>query len=216
MPTAHQFDTPEQQFEASNLGMWLFLATEVLFFGGLFAGYLQYRNWYPRAFAAGSHELDVTLGAINTAILLVSSLTMALAVHAAQTDRPRRSAALLAGTIVLGGTFLAIKAVEYAHKFAEGLVPGPSFVPPPGDATQHVELFVSFYFALTGLHALHMVVGIGLLAVLTVMAWRRRYGSQYYTPVELTGLYWHFVDIVWVFLFPLFYLIHQPGASAGP
>jgi cytochrome c oxidase subunit 3 len=221
---AHHFDDAQQQYSAANLGMWLFLATEILFFGGLFAGYAQYRYWYPEAFAIGSHRLDVLLGAINTAVLLTSSLTMALAVRAAQTSDRQGVVRLLALTIVLGSVFLGVKAYEYYHKFEEHLVPGREFSLTAGhtsspplpnhDATKahetpegHVELFFSFYFAMTGLHAVHMVIGVAVLGVLLVAAHREAFSANYFTPVELTGLYWHFVDIVWVFLFPLLYLI---------
>lgn len=203
---AHQFDDLEQQSEAATLGMWAFLVTEVLFFGGLFLGYVVYRSSYPEAFASGSHHLDVALGAVNTAVLIGSSLTMALAVHAAQVGRRKELVLFLLGTILLGAVFLGIKGVEYAHKFAEHLVPGPSFVF-TGPHAHQAQLFFSFYFAMTGLHAAHMVIGIGVLAVLTVMAWGGRFSAAYYAPVEISGLYWHFVDIVWIFLFPLLYLI---------
>jgi cytochrome c oxidase subunit 3 len=225
---AHHFDDAEQQYTAASLGMWLFLATEVLFFGGLFCGYAQYRYWYPAEFAAGSHRLNLWLGAINTAVLLTSSLTMALAVHAAQTNDRRGVMRFLALTIVLGSAFLGVKAYEYYHKFEERLVPGPSFTLEASHVSEHegvsevsaapptdpgnfqkesVELFFSFYFGMTALHALHMVIGIAILAVLLAAAQRGAFSAAYFTPVEMTGLYWHFVDIVWVFLFPLLYLI---------
>jgi cytochrome c oxidase subunit III len=215
---AHHFDDAEQQYAAANLGMWLFLATEILFFGGLFAGYAQYRYWYPAEFATGSHRLDVRMGAINTAVLLTSSLTMALAVHAAQTNERRGAVRLLALTIVLGSVFLGIKAYEYYHKYEEHLIPGRSFTLaathdsahslPKGEGIEGpVEIFFSFYFAMTGLHAAHMVIGIATLGVLLAAARRGAFSSDYFTPVEMAGLYWHFVDIVWVFLFPLLYLI---------
>ena len=215
---AHHFDDIEQQTDAATLGMWLFLSTEVLFFGGMFAGYSLYRFWYPHAFEVGSHMLDIWLGAINTMVLLTSSLTMALAVHAAQSNDSRGTAKFLGWTILLGSVFLGIKAYEYTHKFEEHLVPGTSFSITeaahhlPAEMVRdvnpdHVQLFFSFYFAMTGLHATHMVIGIAILGVLVWMARREKFSSAYYTPVELTGLYWHFVDIVWVFLFPLLYLI---------
>jgi cytochrome c oxidase subunit 3 len=223
---AHHFDDARQQYEAASLGMWLFLATEILFFGGLFAGYAQYRYWYHHEFAYGSHHLDVWLGAVNTAVLLTSSLTMALAVLAAQTSDRDATVRHLALTMVLGSVFLGIKAYEYHHKYAKHLVPGPRFSLPAGETTsQHiqtnsvhpneqsklepgpVQLFFSFYFAMTGLHALHMVIGIAILGFLLVGAQRGAFSADYFTPVEMTGLYWHFVDIVWVFLFPLLYLI---------
>jgi cytochrome c oxidase subunit 3 len=226
---AHHFDDAEQQFDAAALGMWLFLATEIMFFGGLFLGYAVYRNRYPGEFALGSHQLDVWLGTVNTGVLLASSLTMALAVRATQTSDSRGTAWLLGLTIALGSVFLGIKAYEYNHKFREGLVPGQMFTFPPEHATSEhaeppaaspgritgeaphgfgpVEIFFSFYFAMTGLHALHMIIGIILLGVLLAAARRGAFSAAYYTPVEMTGLYWHFVDIVWVFLFPLLYLI---------
>lgn len=205
---AHHFDTPTQQFEAAKLGMWLFLATEVLFFGGMFAGYTVYRTLHPDAFAQGSSHLDLVLGTVNTAVLLLSSLSMALAVHAAQTNG-KRLAQFIGATALLGIVFLGIKAVEYRHKFHDHLVPGEDF----GTGTHaetllpSTELFFSFYFAMTGMHALHMVIGLGLLAWIGIGASRGRFSKEYYTPVEMIGLYWHFVDIVWVFLFPFLYLI---------
>ncbi|MEX0718188.1 MAG: cytochrome c oxidase subunit 3 family protein [Planctomycetaceae bacterium] len=207
---AHQFDDAEQQFDAARLGMWLFLATEVLFFGGLFTGYAIYRAMYPAAFHLASTRLDVVWGTVNTAVLLVSSLTMALAVHAAQSNDRRGCGRFLVATMLLGAAFLGVKAYEYVHKFHEHLLPGPAF-----DAGElaarvpsgQVELFFSFYFAMTGMHAVHMLIGLGLLSWLWLHARRGRFSSEYHTPVEMTGLYWHFVDIVWVFLFPLLYLI---------
>ncbi len=208
----HHFDNLEQQFEASALGMWLFLVTEILFFGGLFLAYLVYRLSYPRAFAEASHELDVVLGGVNTAVLIGSSLTMAMAVWAAQLGRRGRQLLFLGLTIGLGLVFLGIKAVEYSHKFEHGLVPGRELPLRVGTATRiHAQLFFSLYFVMTGLHAVHMVVGIGLMAVLFVMAYRGRFTRAYHTPVEVSGLYWHFVDIVWIFLFPLLYLIDRHG-----
>ena len=203
---AHQFDDVHQQKEAATLGMWVFLVTEVLFFGGLFLAYVVYRASYPEAWAEASHELDIMLGGINTAILIGSSLTMALAVQGAQIGRRDMLIIFLALTILLGGAFLGIKAVEYHHKYVEHHVPGPSFVF-PGEHAGHVELFFALYFTMTGMHGLHMVIGIGLLANLMRQGWNGRFGPAYYTPVEMVGLYWHFVDIVWIFLFPLLYLL---------
>jgi cytochrome c oxidase subunit III len=203
---AHHFDSLEQQTEASTLGMWVFLATEVLFFGGLFAAYLIYRTWYPDAFAAASHELDVTLGTINTAVLITSSLTMALAVHAAQLGQRRLLMTFLVLTMVLGAAFLGIKSVEYYHKFAEHHIPGPGFQFEK-EHFLHAQIFFSLYFVMTGLHALHMVIGIGVMLVMLWWAWRGTITAEYYSPIEISGLYWHFVDIVWIFLFPLLYLI---------
>ena len=210
--------------------MWVFLATEVLFFGGLFLCYAVYRGWYPDAFALGSHELDVTLGTINTAVLITSSLTMALAVHAAQLGQRRLLIILLLATMALGATFLGIKSIEYYHKFAECPatrvylhlpadneaghachVPGPGFTFEPVEHARHAQIFFSLYFLMTGLHALHMVIGLGIM---TWMLWWSRRGTitpEYYSPIEVSGLYWHFVDIVWIFLFPLLYLIGRHG-----
>jgi cytochrome c oxidase subunit 3 len=203
----HQFDNMAQQAEASSLGMWVFLGTEIMFFGGLFMAYLAYRYASPEGFREASHHLDVTLGTLNTAVLICSSLTMALAVRAAQTsERPRTQVTFLIITILLGFVFLGIKAVEYYEKFRDHIVPGPNFHWEgafPGPA----EMFYSLYFAMTGLHALHMIIGVSLMSVITWMAARGRFDSEYYTPLEVSGLYWHFVDIVWIFLFPLLYLI---------
>jgi cytochrome c oxidase subunit 3 len=200
----HQFDDADQQRDASTLGMWIFLVTEIMFFAGAFTAYVVYRSKFPDAFGHASNHLDLRLGGFNTAVLLSSSLTMVLAVYGCQTGRRAFFRTYLALTMGLGGVFLAVKAYEYGHKFHEGLVPGPFFTYEGPDAPQ-AQLFFSIYFALTGIHALHMVIGVGLLAVL--LAGARKYGPGYYTPVENTGLYWHFVDIVWVFLFPLLYLI---------
>ena len=196
----------EQQRDASSLGMWVFLVTEILFFGGLFLAYTVYRSEYARAFAEASRHLDITLGTFNTAVLIVSSLTMALAVFSAATGRRRALLLFLIATMVLGGVFLGVKAVEYGHKFHDHLVPGPHFRF-PGPYARQAEIFYSLYFAMTGLHAAHMIIGIGILTVLVLQARKGRYGPAYYTPVEVSGLYWHFVDIVWIFLFPLLYLI---------
>ncbi len=202
----HHFDSVEQQKEASTLGMWLFLVTEIMFFGGMFTAYIVYRTLYPNAFAAASHELDITMGAINTAVLICSSLSMALAVNAAQLGRRKSLVWFLILTIALGAVFLGIKAVEYHEKFVNHHVPGPSFHF-DGPEAEHAQLFFSLYFGMTGLHALHMIVGIVLLSILAIRAHRGRFGSEYYTPIDMTGLYWHFVDIVWIFLFPLLYLL---------
>ncbi len=203
---AHQFDDIEQQQSAATLGIWVFLATEVLFFGGMFASYLIYRVLYGGAFAAGSRAMNLTLGSINTAVLLCSSLTMALAVHATRHDRRTRSIVFLCLTMVLGLAFLGIKGVEYAQKFNEHLVPGPEFRF-AGSDTDHVQIFFILYFLLTGFHALHLTIGVGVLAVIAAKAWRGRFSSAYFSPVEVAGLYWHFVDIVWIFLYPLLYLV---------
>ena len=207
---AHHFESLDQQKEAATLGMWVFLVTEVLFFGGLFAGYAIYRTWYPDAFAAASRELDIVLGSINTVVLITSSLTMALAVHAAQTGERRLVLWLLLATMALGATFLGIKGVEYYHKFAEHHVPGPAFSFEPEHFSQ-AQIFFSFYFMMTGLHALHMVIGLGIMIVMLWWTWNGTITVEYANPIEISGLYWHFVDIVWIFLFPLLYLIGRHG-----
>lgn len=202
----HHFEDLDQQFEASALGMWAFLVQEILFFGGLFVGYMVYRNWYPEAFAAGSEHLDILLGTINTAVLICSSLTMALAVHAAQKGKKNSIITFLILTLVLGSIFLGIKYVEYSHKFHDGLIPNASFVW-HGENAGQARIFYSFYFVMTGMHALHMVVGAAILIHLIRQAAKDRFNEKYFTPVEMFGLYWHFVDIVWIFLFPLLYLL---------
>ncbi len=227
----HHFETMSQQREAGVLGMWVFLLTEVLFFGGLFFAYAIYRSWYYDAFAAASASIAILPGLINTVVLIGSSLTMALAVRSAQTNQRKATVNWLIATIILGTVFLGIKVYEYADKFEHHHVPGPSFqfahVPAPGEphveapATRHVttmapeeverttQLFFSLYFTMTGLHAVHMIVGVGILFVITWMAHKGRFDSEWHAPVEMTGLYWHFVDIVWIFLFPLLYLVER-------
>ena len=203
----HHFDNMEQQAEASTLGMWTFLVTEIMFFGGLFMAYLVYRWQSPLGFQEASHHLNIYWGAANTAILIVSSLTMALAVRAAQTSQPvRTQVTWLLATMGFGAAFLGIKAIEYTDKFRDHIVPGPNFQW-EGLYPKPAEQFYSLYFAMTGLHALHMIIGLGIMSVITWMASRKTFDSKYYTPVEVAGLYWHFVDIVWIFLFPLLYLI---------
>ncbi len=214
----HQFDSLEQQKESSTLGMWMFLVTEIMFFGGLFTAYVIYRSTLHGVFATASHELDVFWGAINTGVLIFSSLTMALAIRAAQVDRQKQIVFFLLLTILLGSVFLGVKSVEYKEKFDHHLVPGPHFNPDPEHVSPELvkvgskaQIFFSLYFIMTGIHALHMIIGIGVLLWLTILSWKRRFDSTYYNPLECAGLYWHFVDIVWIFLFPLLYLI---GAHA--
>src|SRR5438105_1166676 len=195
---AHHFDDLQQQHSASLLGMWIFLATELMFFGGLFTAYTIYRNSYHEAFAAGSRRLDIVLGTANTAVLLCSSLTMALAVDAAHRGRQRALLGFLAATMLLGSAFLTIKFTEYYHKYEDHHLPVAGL---PfrwqGPHAEQVRLFFGVFLGMTGFHALHMVVGIGLLAWLWRGAWRRRYAGAGSYPVEICGLYWHFVDIVW-------------------
>ena len=203
---AHQFEDMDQQNQASTLGMWLFLVTEIMFFGGIFLGYLVYRMKYLPGFAEASHHLDIKLGAFNTAVLIGSSLTMALAVHASQMAWRKLLVLFLLLTMALGLTFLGVKVVEYSHKFEENLAPGPDFTW-HGQHPRAAQIFYSFYFGMTGMHALHMIIGIAIMIPLVAMSARGRFTATWYSPIELFGLYWHFVDIVWIFLFPLLYLI---------
>ena len=212
---AHHFDSYDQQRESATLGTWAFLITEIMFFGALFLAYLVYRSQYPEAFAVASNHLDTWMGAFNTAILIFSSLTMALAVRAAQLGRKKGIILFLVLTILLGGVFLGVKVVEYSAKFEHHLVPGPNFefhAAPLAEGAaavdpRHVEIFFSIYFGMTGLHAFHMIIGIGLMLWLIWLARKDRFSPEYHNPVECVGLYWHFVDIVWIFLFPLLYLL---------
>jgi cytochrome c oxidase subunit 3 len=203
---AEQFEDLPQQREAATLGMWTFLATEVLFFGGLFLAYVVYRHTYPEAFAAASKHTIVLYGAINTAVLLTSSFTMALAVRAAQISDARALMRNLLLTIFLGTCFLGIKAVEYHTDIREHLWPGPHFT---NELPAQGQIFWFLYWAMTGLHALHVTIGLGLLSVIAWLSARGKFSAQYHNPVEISGLYWHFVDIVWIYLFPLLYLIHR-------
>ncbi len=205
-PLHEQFNEIEQQREASTLGMWLFLATEVLFFGGLFMGYTTYRVLYPGLFEAGSEHLKIYLGGSNTGILLTSSFTMALAVQAAQLGRKKALVRFLLLTAALGLLFLGVKGYEYHQDYVEHLVPGVNYQATEG-LPQEASLFFWIYFAMTGLHAIHVLVGTVTMAVLAFLAHREHYSSESYTTVENAGLYWHFVDIVWIFLFPLLYMV---------
>ena len=207
----HQFEDMDQQREADSLGMWTFLVTEIMFFGGLFATYIIYRALYLPAFETGSRLLNVKFGAANTAVLIGSSLTMALAIHAAQAGKKKSEQVMyLVLTMILGAVFLFLKFnYEWRADYAEHLVPGFGFIIRPewGAAGPHVPLFFCFYFFMTGLHALHMIIGMGLLLWLVLRARKNNFTPHYFAPVEVVGLYWHFVDIVWIFLFPLLYLI---------
>ena len=214
----HHFSTEEQQRNSASFGMWIFLATEVMFFGGLFCAYLIYRHWYFGDFGAASSSINAKLGGANTAVLICSSLTVVLAIWAAQTSRRALMIAMLVLTMLFGLTFLGIKGIEYNDKFEEHHVPGASFsfehVPIPSHPDQyanprHAEIFFALYFIMTGLHALHMIIGLGIFSWLLWAAWKGRFTPEYHTPLEIGGLYWHFVDIVWIYLFPLLYLIDR-------
>ena len=215
----HHFENLEQQREAGALGMWVFLVTEIMFFGGMFLAYTLYRTLYPEAFASASNHLDITLGAVNTGVLILSSFTMAMAVYFTQTGKSRPQVLCLILTLILGLTFLGIKAVEYHQKYTDRLIPGKlipgaEFTTDPhavhlleGATLKQVEMFYYIYFAMTGMHALHMIIGAGLLLYLIIFSLKGRFDPEYHSPVEVIGLYWHFVDIVWIFLFPLLYLL---------
>jgi cytochrome c oxidase subunit III len=211
---AHHFHDSRQQREAAELGMWIFLVTEFMFFGGLFLAYLIYRSWYPDDFAAGGHTMNVILGTINTAVLLSSSLTMALAVDAAHYSRRKALMWLLAATMALGIVFLGIKAYEYYHKYEEHFIPFAGLsLSDELQARPGLITFLNLYFLMTGMHAFHMVIGIVLLSLLLLLAWRGRLPAERSIVVHNVGLYWHFVDLVWVYLFPFFYLIAARGGS---
>lgn len=200
-----QFRTPEQQRETATIGMWIFLITEVMLFGGLFVSFAIYRLSYAEAFLEGTTHMNVVLGSINTAVLICSSFTMALAVHSAESGNRRLISLFLAGTMVLGAVFLSIKFTEYYMHYHHHKVPWVNFEFTGNHAAQ-AGMFFLLYFVMTGLHALHMLVGEGLLAF---VLWRNRadsFSAEYHTPVEMVGLYWHFVDVIWVFLFALFYV----------
>jgi cytochrome c oxidase subunit 3 len=209
-----QFENLEQQHEASALGMWIFLATEVLFFGTLFLGVGVYRYRYPEAFEKGSEALNWQIGGINTIVLLVSSLMMVLAVHYASLGDRKRLLWFLALTALLGVCFLCLKGLEYYLDYRDNLIPGWRFEDAEWtrqglreDQVPHVKLFLIFYWVMTGLHALHMTIGVIAVLVLFALARRNVFSPRYYVPVDVTALYWHFVDMVWIFLLPMLYLL---------
>lgn len=211
---AHHFEDYEQQTESAMLGMWLFLAQEIMFFGGLFASYMVYRMKYPDAWATGSNQLQLGWGTFNTVVLLLSSVTMASSVWCAQKGKNKELFWGLVATLVLGCAFLGVKYIEYSAKFEHNLFPGPNFFfhgdGVVGSPTQgQLELFFVLYFIMTGMHALHMIIGVALLVWLLILTKRGYFNPRRYMKVELFGFYWHFVDIVWVFLFPLLYLLHR-------
>ena len=202
----HHFAEPEQQFDTSKLGMWLFLATEILLFGGLFVGFGISQAKYADAFVQAHHHLDRNLGFLNTVVLLISSFTMVMGVHAAKTNQKKKLIFFLAFTIFCAFIFLGVKYFEYSHKFHEGLLPG-RFYHHEGDTVPNQFVFFSFYFMMTGLHGIHILGGIAVMFWIMIRAMKDEFSSEYYTPVDLVGLYWHLVDLIWIYLFPLLYLI---------
>jgi len=210
-PLKHHFESVDQQKDASTIGMWVFLLTEIMFFGGLFLAYFIYRQWYPAAFASASNKTDVLIGAINTTVLICSSLTMAMAVHSAALGKRRLLVFFLIATLLLGGVFLGVKGYEYHDKWVHHEIPGEHFECEGCADAGHASLFFSLYFGMTGLHASHMIIGAVILLVLIWQAYKGKFTEKWYTPIEMFGLYWHFVDIVWIFLFPLLYLIDRAG-----
>jgi cytochrome c oxidase subunit 3 len=211
----HHFADMEQQRETSTFGMWMFLLTEIMFFGGLFCAYLVYRSSYYGAFVEGSQKMELWAGATNTAVLICSSLTMALAVRCAQLGKRGAMAILLVITMIFGLGFLGIKGIEYHQHWIHHEFPGPNFHFDTEDPAHpavdpvHTEIYFSLYWAMTGLHALHMIIGIGLVTWILIAGLGGAYSPSYYSPVENVGLYWHFVDLVWIYLFPLLYLISK-------
>jgi cytochrome c oxidase subunit 3 len=208
-PASH-FEDIDQQNVTVTLGMWTFLATEILFIGAVFVAFFIYRLRWPETFTEGAHELKWYLGTINTAILLGSSLGMALAVHAARHRQRKPLVRWLLITMALGTLFLGVKLTEYSIEYHDHLIPGLNYsdVSPTGEPrSEQLRLFMTFYFVMTGVHAIHMIAGLGVMAVITYFAWKGKFTTGYYNPVEMSGLYWHFVDLVWVFLFPTLYLL---------
>jgi cytochrome c oxidase subunit III len=227
----HHFASMEQQVDTTSFAMWLFLLTEIMFFGGLFCSYLIFRNWYYPAFVAASHQLNIFWGTLNTGVLITSSFTMAMGVWCAELRKKSGLVLCLVLTFLLGIVFLGIKYIEYSEKIEKHHVPGfhyslKSFTEPESDhevfekyhdkplapdMARHTELYFSLYFAMTGMHALHMIIGIGILGYLIFRARAEAYTTGHITMIENFGLYWHFVDIIWIFLFPLLYLISRHG-----
>jgi cytochrome c oxidase subunit III len=225
---AHHFDTPVQQFDAAKLGMWAFLAQEVLFFSGIFVAYLLFRSWYPEAWSLGSRLLDWRLGTLNTFVLLISSFTAAQAVATAQRGERQKTTIYLGITLVCAAAFMVVKYFEYSHKFHIGLLPGSLFNPtaegwaeitvaagnsfgmeaaPAGTYANHLRSYLGLYFMATGLHGIHVVVGMGVITWIMIRNIKGEFTTEFWTPVDLVALYWHLVDLVWIYLFPFLYLI---------
>lgn len=202
----HHFVDADQQFDAAKMGMWIFLVTEILMFGGLFAAYIVYRLWYPELFVMASEELDTFWGGVNTIVLIGSSLTVAMAIKSAQLNQKKNISINLVITLLLAAVFMVIKYFEWTHKFELGIFPG-KFYAFEGIDHPKANVFFSLYYLMTGLHGIHVLIGMGLMIWLLVRSSKKHFDSEYYSPIEITGLYWHLVDIIWIFLFPLFYLI---------
>lgn len=214
---AHHFDTPAQQFDAAKLGMWAFIVTEILMFGGLFVAYAIYKTREPDVFIAAHHELNKVMGAVNTVVLLFSSLTAALAVRSAQTNNRKMTTMYLVVTILCACVFLVVKYFEYSHKIHEGFLPGRYFGHPYFDLAEkahwetplpnRANMFFALYFMMTGLHGLHVLIGMSILAWVLWRNIRGDFSKEYFTAVDIGALYWHLVDLVWIYLFPLLYLV---------
>lgn len=202
----HHFHDSAQQADAAKLGTWLFLLTEILLFGGLFCAYAIFRAWYPDMFWEAHKQLDVVLGSINTVVLITSSVTMALAIRSMQLNNRTHTLWFLAATLMFAATFLVIKYFEYEHKIHLGQLPGKYYTY-TGLEGNNPHVFFSIYFAMTGLHGFHVLGGMGLIVWMMIRTLRGTISAEYYTPIEMTGLYWHLVDLIWIFLFPLLYLI---------
>lgn len=203
---AHHYDSADHEYATSKEGVWLFLTSEILMFGGLFVGYMIYHHLYPEVFLEGSKHLDWRLGALNTIVLLTSSLTMVLGVHYCQTNKKDKAVFNLAVTIICGAIFMIVKYFEYTHKIHEGLLPG-TWYSADKHGISNIGLYYSFYFMMTGLHGIHVLAGMCLILWVLLRARKGEFNSNYFTPVEGVGLFWHLVDLVWIFLFPLLYLV---------
>lgn len=203
---AHHFRDAETQFDANRMGLWLFLVTEILLFGGFFCAFAIFRSWYFDSFVEAHHYLSKEMGSLNTVVLIFSSLTMALGVRAAQTNNKKMTVLFLVITLLCAATFMGVKYVEYSHKFHDGLLPGRYFSA-EGFKTAHGGIFFGIYFAMTGLHGIHVLIGMGLILWILIRAMKGEFSSRYYAPVEGVGLYWHLVDLIWIFVFPLIYLV---------
>lgn len=203
---AHHFTSGDHEFSASKMGVWLFLCTEIIMFGVLFVSYFLYHNQYPETFAEGAKFLDWRLGALNTVVLLFSSFTMALGIYFCQKNDKKKAVFNLALTLIFGAIFMLVKYYEYSHKFHLGLYPGQFFSYEAAE-TSNLALYFSFYFLMTGLHGLHILIGMAVITWVLIRTQRGDFNSKYYTPVEGVGLFWHVIDLIWIYLFPLLYLV---------